>query len=166
VTPLYFALALVALQRLAELAWAAHNTARLRRLGAIEADAGAYRYFVLLHGGWLAALALLVPAETAPIWPLLALFVLLQPARLWVLYSLGRYWSTRVLSLPGVPLVRTGPYRWLRHPNYMIVAAEIALLPLAFGAIAIAAGFSAVNLALTARRIVVEDRTLAPRRLL
>jgi methyltransferase len=68
--------------------------------------------------------------------------------------------------LPGVPLVRTGPYRWLRHPNYMIVAAEIALLPLAFGTIAIAIGFSAVNLALTARRIVVEDRTLAPRRML
>jgi methyltransferase len=164
VTPLYLTLVFVGLQRLAELAWAGHNTARLRRLGAIEADAGGYPYLVALHAGWLASLALLVPAATPPSWPLLAGFALLQPARLWVIFSLGRLWSTRILSLPSAPLIRAGPYRWLRHPNYVIVAGEIALLPLAFGAVAIAAGFSALNLALSARRIAIEDRILAPRR--
>ena len=88
---------------------------------------------------------------------------MLQPARLWVVLSLGRLWTTRVLSLPGAPLVRTGPYRWLRHPNYLIVTVEIAVLPLAFGAAAIAVAFSALNLALIARRIAIEDRALAPR---
>jgi methyltransferase len=164
VTPLYWALAFVALQRLAELAWAGRNTARLRRLGAIEADAGGYPFFIALHGGWLASLALLVPAATLPDWPLLALFALLQPARLWVIFSLGRCWTTRVLSLPDQPLVQGGPYRWLRHPNYVLVVAEIATLPLVFGAVVVAVAFSALNLALIVRRIAIEDRTLASRR--
>ena len=109
---------------------------------------------------------LLVPAATPPSWPLLGLFALLQPARLWVILSLGRFWTTRVLSLPGQPLVHAGPYRWIRHPNYLIVAAEIAILPLAFGAVAIAVAFSALNLVLIARRVAIEDRALAPRRAL
>jgi methyltransferase len=163
-TPLYWVLAFVALQRLGELAWDHRNTARLRRLGAIEADAPGYRYFVAFHISWLASLALLVPAAIQPNWLALGLFALLQPARLWVILSLGRYWSTRILTLPGASLVQTGPYRWLRHPNYVIVIAEIALLPLAFGAVAIAVAYSAVNLVLIARRIRIEDRTLAPRR--
>ena len=163
-TPLYLTLVFVGLQRLAELAWAGCNTARLRRCGAVEADAGGYPYFVALHASWLASLALLVPAATPPSWPLLGAYALLQPARLWVIFSLGRYWSTRIVSLPAAPLIRSGPYRWLRHPNYVIVAGEIALLPFAFGAVAVAVGFSALNLALTARRIAIEDRILAPRR--
>jgi methyltransferase len=163
-TLLYWVLAFVALQRLGELAWARRNTARLRRLGAIEADAAGHRYFVVFHIGWLASLALLVPAASQPNWLALGLFALLQPARLWVILSLGRYWSTRVLTLPDTPLVQTGPYRWIRHPNYVIVIAEIALLPLAFGAVAIAVVYSAINLVLIARRLRIEDRTLAPRR--
>ena len=163
-TPLYWTLAFVASQRLAELAWAGHNTARLRRLGAIETDARGYPYFVALHSAWLASLALLVPAATQPNWPLLALFALLQPARLWVILSLGRYWTTRILTLPKAPLVKAGPYRWTRHPNYLIVTAEIALLPLAFGAVAVAVAFSALNLVLIVNRIAIEDRALASRR--
>jgi methyltransferase len=153
----------VAAQRVAELAWAARNTARLRRRGAIEADSGGYPFFVALHAGWLASLALFVPVATLPSWPLLGFFALLQPARVWVILSLGRFWTTRVLSPPGAPLVRTGPYRWLRHPNYLIVTAEIAVLPLAFGSVAIAMTFSVLNLALITRRIAIEDRALAPR---
>ncbi len=109
-------------------------------------------------------MALLVPAAAAPRWPLLALFGMLQLLRLWIIVSLGRFWTTRILTLPGAPLVKTGPYRWLRHPNYLIVGAEIALLPLAFGAVAIAALFSAANLLLIGRRIRIEERLLAPRR--
>jgi methyltransferase len=96
--------------------------------------------------------------------PLLLAFAVLQGLRLWVLMSLGRYWTTRVITLPDAPLVRRGPYRFLRHPNYLVVAAEIAVLPLAFGAWAVAAVFSALNAALLAWRISLEDHALAPRR--
>jgi methyltransferase len=155
---------LVALQRLIELVHARRNTARLRRLGAVEADAGAYPLLVLLHAGWLTSLAILVPAATPPDWLLIGLFAVLQVARIWVIASLGRYWTTRIITLPNAPLVRTGPFHYLRHPNYLLVGAEIAVLPLAFGAVAVAATFSTLNLMLIARRICIEERVLAPRR--
>jgi methyltransferase len=164
VTALYWTLTLVALQRLIELARARSNTARLRRRGAVEADAGAYPLYVLLHASWLASLAVFVPAATPPYWPLIGVFALLQLGRIWVIVSLGRYWTTRIITLPDAPLVRTGPFQYLRHPNYLLVVAEIAVLPLAFGAVAIATAFSALNLALIARRIRIEKRVLAPRR--
>jgi methyltransferase len=164
VTALNWALGLVLLQRLLELAWARRNTVRLLRLGAVEADSEGYPLFVLLHAGWLASLAVFVPAPAPPVWPLLGLFALLQLGRLWVILSLGGYWTTRIVTLPGAPLVRTGPFRHIRHPNYLLVIAEIAVLPLAFGAVAIAAAFSALNLVLIARRIRIEESVLAPRR--
>ena len=163
-TALYWTLGLVALQRLVELAYAHKNTARLRRLGAVEGDAGGYPFFILLHAGWLASLAVFVAPATPPYWPLIGLFALLQLARIWVIVTLGRYWTTRIITLPDAPLVRTGPFRYLRHPNYLLVVTEIAVLPLAFGAVAIAAAFSALNLMLIARRVRIEERVLAPRR--
>jgi methyltransferase len=164
VTTFHWLLGLVALQRLIELAHGRNNTARLRRLGAVEADVGGYAFFVLLHAGWLASLAVFVPAATPPEWLLIVVFALLQLGRAWVIVTLGRYWTTRIVTLPDAPLVRTGPFRYLRHPNYLLVVAEIAVLPLAFGAFAIAAIFSALNLVLIARRIRIEERVLAPRR--
>jgi len=164
VTPLHWVLGLVALQRLVEVAHARRNTARLRGLGAVEADAGGYRLFVILHAGWLGSLAVFVPGATPPCWPLVGVFALLQLGRVWVIVSLGRYWTTRIITLPDTPLVRTGPFRYLRHPNYLLVIAEIAVLPLAFGAVAIAAIFSVLNLMLIARRVRIEERVLAPRR--
>ena len=161
---LHWTLGLVLLQRVVELVWAHRNTAQLRQMGGVEVDAVGYPYFVLLHAGWLVSLALFVPAAAQPVWPLLALFALLQLGRLWVISSLGQYWTTRILTLPGAPLVQTGPFRWFRHPNYLVVIAEIAVLPLAFGAVAIAALFSAVNLMLIVRRIRIEESVLAPRR--
>jgi methyltransferase len=164
VTVLHWTLALVLLQRVIELVWAHRNTARLRQLGGIEADAEGYPYFVLLHAGWLVSLALFVPGAAQPVWPLLGLFALLQLGRLWVISSLGHYWTTRILTLPGAPLVQAGPFRWFRHPNYLLVIAEIAVLPLAFRAVSIAVLFSALNLMLIVRRIRIEERVLAPRR--
>jgi methyltransferase len=152
------------LQRVVELVLALRNTVQLRRLGAVEADAEGYPLFVLLHAGWLVSLALFVPAYSTPVWPLLGLFALLQLCRLWVISSLGRYWTTRIVTLPNAPLVQAGPFRWFRHPNYLLVIAEIAVLPLAFGAIPIAVSFSAVNLILIIRRIRIEESVLAPRR--
>lgn len=163
-TALYSVLGVVALQRLVELAHSRRNTIRLRRLGGEEADAGGYRLFVLLHAGWLASLAIFVPSATPPSWPLVGVFALLQLGRVWVILSLGRYWTTRIITLSDAPLVRSGPFRYLRHPNYLVVVAEIAILPLAFAAVAIAAIFSVLNLVLIARRIRIEERVLASRR--
>ena len=151
----------VAMQRAVELVLAAHNTRKLRALGAIELDRQGYPWLVLLHAGWLAALALLVPPDAVPSWPLLAAFALLQLGRIWVIASLGPRWTTRIVVVPDALLVRSGPYRFCRHPNYLIVAGEIALLPLAFGALGIALVFSAANLVLIARRIGIEERGLA-----
>jgi methyltransferase len=160
---LHAVLGLVLLQRLAELAFAAANTRRLRAMGAVEIDARGYPWIVALHAAWFAGLFLFVPASTPPFWPLLGFYAVLQFGRVWVIASLGRRWTTRIIVLPGVPLVRAGPYRRLKHPNYLIVTVEIALLPLAFGAPAIALVFFAVNLALLLRRMRIEDAALAPR---
>jgi len=147
-------------QRLAELALARRNTCRLMAAGAIESGRGHYPLFVLLHSAWLAALAAMV-AEDAPIsWPPLAAYVALQPVRLWIIASLGPRWTTRIITLPGAPPVRNGPYRFCRHPNYLLVAAEIALLPAAFGAWRLALAFSLASAALTAWRIRVEEAAL------
>jgi methyltransferase len=155
---------LVSLQRLAEVAWARHNERRLLAAGGIEVGAAHYPLFFVLHASWLAALWLLVPADAPVFWPLLALFALLQAARIWVIGSLGPYWTTRVITVPCAPLVRRGPYRWIKHPNYVVVAGEIAVLPLAFGAWQIALLFSVLNALLLSHRIRVEEAALAPRR--
>lgn len=154
-------LAFVVLQRLAELAWARRNTRALLAAGGREHGAGHYPWLVALHVAWLAALALMVPADQQADPALLTLFGFLQVARLWIIASLGRCWTTRVITVPGQALVRRGPYRWLRHPNYLVVAGEIAVLPLAFGAWEIALVFSVANAALLAKRIAVENAALA-----
>ena len=153
-------LALVLLQRGGELILARANTVRLLRLGAVEVDRAGYKWFVVLHAAWLVALALTVPAATPPHWPLLALFFLLQAGRVWVIASLGRRWTTRLIVRPGAALVTSGPYRLFRHPNYLIVIGELAILPLAFNAFAIAVGFSICNAALLLRRIRLERAAL------
>ncbi|WP_282608311.1 isoprenylcysteine carboxyl methyltransferase family protein [Pelagibius sp. Alg239-R121] len=157
-------LAAVALARLGELLYARRNTRRLLARGALEAGAGHYPLIVVLHAAWLASLAVFVPAETLPNSLLLLLFVAVQVLRIWVLISLGRFWTTRIITLPDAPLIRKGPYRFLRHPNYLVVILEIALLPLCFGAWHIALLFSVLNGAMLFWRIRVENTALAARR--
>ncbi len=157
---LWIVLALVALQRLVELFYSNRNTRRLLASGGVETGAMQYPFIVLLHAAWLVSMALLIPPQTPPNWWLLALYAALQPLRVWTIATLGRYWTTRIISVPGAPLVRGGPYRFVRHPNYAIVCAEIALLPLAFGAVEIAIVFSILNASLLSWRIRVEERTL------
>ena len=152
---------LVAAQRLGELAYARRNTQILMAAGGVEHGARHYPLIVALHCGWLAALFALVPPDARPNWWLLGGYGLLQLARLWIVVSLGGRWTTRVIALPGASHVRRGPYRFLRHPNYLVVAVEIPLLPLAFGAWQIALGFGLANLALLAHRIRIEERALA-----
>lgn len=160
---LWIVLVLVAAERLGELWLARRNTTRLVAKGAVEHGRGHYPAIVALHAAWLAALALGVPPETPPQWTLLGLFLILQAARAWVIASLGPRWTTRVIVLPGAPLVRRGPYRFMKHPNYLIVALEIACLPLAFGAWEIALGFSLLNALVLAWRLRVEAAALGYR---
>jgi methyltransferase len=160
-TPVHVIAALVALQRLAELVLANRNTRWLKKQGGIERGARHYPLFVLLHGSWWLAVLLLTPSNRQPHSTLLILFAALQLARLWVMASLGPYWTTRIIVLPNHPLIRKGPYRYFSHPNYMIVAAEIALLPLAFGDVAIAIFWSIANALLLSLRIHMENAALA-----
>jgi methyltransferase len=164
VSVLYVVLALVVLQRIAELVYSARNTRRLLARGGVEIGAGQYPFFVLLHTAWLASMAIFIPPATPPNWSLLALYVLVQPLRIWSIASLGPYWTTRIITVPGEPLVRRGPYRFFRHPNYIVVCTEIGVLPLAFGAVEIAIVFSILNAALLSWRIRVEERALLSRR--
>jgi methyltransferase len=152
-------LAFVTLQRLFELLLSRRNEARLKLRGAVEAGANHYPFMVALHVAWLAALWLLA-WNVEPNMLLVAAFLALQPLRYWVIATLGDRWTTRVFVIPGASLIRTGPYRFFSHPNYLIVILEIAILPLAFGLIWVAVVFSALNAALLAWRIRIEQRAL------
>jgi methyltransferase len=152
-------LALVTLQRLAELVLARRNTRALLARGAVEVAPGHYPAIVGLHAAWLLGLWLLAPARE-PSLPLLAVFLLLQVGRGWVLASLGERWTTRIMVLPGAPLVQSGPYRYVAHPNYIVVAGEILVLPLAFGLTAFALVFSALNASALWVRIRAESAAL------
>lgn len=163
---IYAILALVALQRLIEVLYAERNTRALLARGAVEIGRAHYPLIVALHAAWLLAMALALPPNASISWPFLAAFVLLQAARVWVIATLGPYWTTRIVTLPDAPLVRRGPYRMVRHPNYLVVAGEIAVLPLAFGEVWVAVIFSVLNAAVLFIRIRAEDGALAERRAL
>ena len=152
-------LGFVTLQRLAELRLADRNSRRLIAEGAREYGADHYPFIVALHAAWLAALWWWAPGKPVSV-PLLVIFAFLQLGRVWVIASLGERWTTRIIVKPGAPLVRRGPYRWLDHPNYMIVAAEIAVLPLVFGLWSVALVFSLLNAILLAVRIRAENAAL------
>lgn len=152
--------AFVTLQRLAELVYARANTARLLARGAHEIAPGHYPHLVAMHAAWLACLWVLAPgAPVSMIW--LAVFAAAQLGRVWVLATLKRRWTTRIIVLPGAPLVVGGPYRLLRHPNYVVVAIEIASLPLVFNLTWVAIGFSALNAGILFVRIRAEEAALS-----
>lgn len=162
-TPLVWILGLVILQRLGELVLASTNTRRLLARGGREIGRAHYPLFILLHASWLIAIAFTTPLARTPIWPLIGLFALLQLARVWVIANLGPYWTTRVITVDDAPVVRSGPYRFIRHPNYWVVVGEIAVLPLAFHDWAVALIWSALNAVLLRHRIAVESAALSPR---
>jgi methyltransferase len=159
----YVILALVAAGRLAELVYAQHNTRALLAKGATEIGRAHYPLFILLHAAWLLAILLALPKHPPVYWLPLAGYIVLQVVRVWTVVSLGPYWTTRIITLADAPLVRRGPYRFVRHPNYLIVAGEIMLLPLVFGEVWVAAVFTILNAALLFWRIREEEKALAPR---
>jgi methyltransferase len=158
----YAIMAFVTLQRLSELAIARRNTARLLAGGAHEVGARHYPVMVAMHTAWLAVLWVTVGDRNVSM-PLLVLFGLLQLMRIWVLATLGPRWTTRIIVTPDATLVAKGPFRFLRHPNYAVVTAEIAVLPLAFGLIGVAALFTVLNAAMLYVRIGAENRALYAR---
>ena len=161
---IYVILALVAVQRLAEVVYANHNTKALLARGAVEIGRKHYPLIVLLHASWLAAILIFLPVNATIHWIWFGLFLILQGLRVWVLATLGPYWTTRIITLPGAPLVRKGPFRFIRHPNYTVVAGEIAALPLAFGEWQVAVVFTILNGLMLAWRIRAEDAALSARR--
>jgi len=152
-------LALVTLQRIGELVLARHNTIRLFARGAIEIGADHYPLVVAVHAAWLIALWVWGRDQEVNL-ALLALFVAMQGLRLWILATLGPRWTTRIIVLPAEPLVVSGPYRYFSHPNYAVVVAEIALLPLALHLPLLAVIFTALNAAVLVIRIRTEARAL------
>ena len=150
-------LAYVTLERLFELWLARRNTSRLMAQGAREFGASHYPLIVVIHVLWLLTLWSLAPWRGVDrFW--LARYGLLQIARAWVLGTLGPRWTTRIIILPGAPLVETGPYRFLNHPNYWVVVGEIAVLPLVFGLAWVALAFSILNAAVLWVRNSEENR--------
>ena len=150
---------MVTLQRLGELWLSNRNSRRLLAEGAREHAPGHYPLIVALHAAWLISLwwfGLSRPIDG--FW--LAIFILIELARIWVLYSLGPRWTTRIIVTPYAPLIRRGPYRFLNHPNYAVVVAEIAVIPLVFGLWPIALIFSLLNMVILTIRIREENRAL------
>jgi methyltransferase len=154
----------VIVERLLELVIARRNTQRLLARGAREVGASHYPFMVGLHVAWLASILVWVALTSPAInLPFLALYVVLQGLRVWVMASLGAYWTTRIITLADAPLIKRGPYRFMRHPNYVVVVLEIVTLPMMFGAWLIAVIFSLLNVAMLWVRIRAENDTIGAR---
>ena len=165
VTAYLLFLALVGAQRMGELVVSQRNTRWALARGGVELGQGHFRLMKLLHGAFLFACAAEVVLLQRPIVPLLAVPMLAlalaaQGVRLWTMRALGPYWNARVIVLPGAPVVAAGPYRYVRHPNYLAVIVEGLAIPLMHGAWLTAAVFSVLNAALLAVRIHCEERAL------
>jgi methyltransferase len=153
-------LALVTLQRLGELVLARRNTRALLARGGIEVGARHYPWIVAVHAAWLIALWIFGWNHEVDLLAI-ALFVVLQGARVWILATLGERWTTRIIVLPGEKLIAAGPYRYMSHPNYAVVAGEIAVLPLALHLPVVAVVFTILNAVVLTLRIRAETRALA-----
>ena len=161
VSPLYLVVGFLVFQRLVELVVSRRNHRALAARGAIEFGRRHYPALVALHAGWLVALLVTIDPKTPVSVPLLAVFVLLECGRVWVIATLGSRWTTRIMVVPGAKRIRTGPYRYLDHPNYLIVCGEIAVVPLMFGAWPLALVASMLNLLALRTRIRIENQALA-----
>ena len=162
-TPAAVILALVTLQRAGELIFSRSNTQKLLARGAIEIAPGHYPLIVAVHAGWLISLWVFGHDQSVNM-PGLLLYLVVQGFRFWVMWTLGSRWTTRIIVLPEQPLISAGPYRFLSHPNYAVVTAEIAVLPLALGLPLLAAIFTILNAAILTIRIRAENRALAASR--
>ncbi len=152
-------------QRGLEELYSARNTRRLMASGATEMGSTYYPVVAATHLAWIAGLFFLIPPAAPIAWPLIAYYVALQIVRYWVIASLGPFWTHRIITLPGAPIARSGPYRYLSHPNYAVTIIETFVLPLAFGALALASIMTALWWVVLSVKIKLEDEALADRHL-
>jgi methyltransferase len=163
VTSAEIILGIVTLQRAGELVVSSYNTSRLVARGAVEVAPRHYPLIVAVHAAWLISLWVFGHDQPVNI-PALLAYLVLQGFRFWVMWTLGSRWTTRIIVLPEHPLVSAGPYRFMSHPNYAVVAGEIAILPLVLDLPLLAAIFTVLNAAGLAIRIPAENRALAASR--
>ena len=159
----YFILVFVIIQRLVELLIAKRNEKTMLAKGAYEVGASHYKYMILLHASFFISFILEVvyfQTDFTPFYVLLVVFLLLQLLRVWCLGSLGVFWNTKIIILPGANVVVKGPYSFIRHPNYLVVCLEILVLPLMFQAYVTAITFTILNLIMLSVRIPVEEKAL------
>lgn len=155
---------LLVIQRGVEEFYSAYNERRLRKGGGTEKGRTFYPVVATTHLGWIAGIALLIPPDAPVFVPLIGLYLLLQVVRYWVIGTLGRFWTHRIITLPSALLVTRGPYRFVRHPNYVVTLAETFLLPVAFGAVGFALIITAIWASVLRYKIVLEDAALDERR--
>ena len=161
--PPQIAALLILIQRGAEEIHSTRNTKALLARGAREEGASYYPVVAVAHLSWIAGLFFLIPPDAQPIWPLIGLYVVLQAARYWVIATLGPYWTHRIITTDDAPMVSSGAYRFVKHPNYAITVAE-TLLPAAFSAVALALIMTAIWVAVVHYKIRLEEAALATRR--
>ena len=154
---------LVLAQRGLEELYSSRNTRRLMASGATEMGRTYYPVVAATHLAWIAGLFFLIPPTAPIVWPLIAYYVTLQIVRYWVIASLGPFWTHRIITLPGAPIARSGPYRYLSHPNYAVTIVETFVLPLAFGALALACIMTALWWVVLSVKIKLENEALADR---
>ena len=155
---------LVLAQRGVEELYSARNTKALLAAGAQEAGASYYPVVATTHLAWIASLFFLIPATATISIVLASAYLLLTVLRYWVIGTLGRFWTHRIITLKDAPMVRSGPYALVRHPNYVVTIAETFLLPVVFGAWALACIMTAMWTAVLMYKIGLEDAALATRR--
>ena len=162
--PAQVAALLVLVQRGLEELHSRRNTRALIAKGAVEAGRSYYPVVAAAHLAWIASIFFLISADAPVIWPLLMIYLLLQIVRYWAIRTLGRYWTHRIITVHDAPVVKVGPYRLLKHPNYAVTLAETLLLPSVFGAFALGVIMTAVWAAVIGYKIELEDAALAERR--
>lgn len=159
--------AFIVTQRVVELGIARKNEKWIKSMGAIEYGREHYKYMVSLHVAFLASFlveVVMLDRSLSPFWPaILSLFIMTQSLRIWSIQSLGKFWNTKVLILPDASIVKAGPYKFLRHPNYTIVVLEILLIPLMFQAFYTAIVFTLLNAWMLSVRIPLEEKALSER---
>jgi methyltransferase len=157
-------LSLLIIQRVSELLLARRNERIVREMGALEYDGKGYRTIVLMHAAFFVSLGaeyFLLNRTVNAYWPpLITLFLIAQALRYWAIASLGKFWNTKILVVPGAQAVMKGPYRYLKHPNYIAVTIEIAAIPLLFSCYITCVLFSVLNLIALRRRIRIEESAL------
>ena len=155
---------ILALQRISELLIARRNEKKVLGEGAVEYDPLGYKVIVAMHVAFFLSFIAeyyILRRSLNTLWPLLLLVLLTAEAlRYWAISSLGKYWNTKIVVIPGTSLVSKGPYKYIRHPNYLAVVIEIAIIPLIFSCYITSALFTLFNLIVLRRRIRIEESAL------